>query len=39
MISTRPSGIDKDFARERLSKHFVYESYDEESSLFLIELQ
>lgn len=28
------SGIDKDFARERLSKHFVYESYDEESSLF-----
>ncbi|WP_341789766.1 TraC family protein [Rickettsia endosymbiont of Polydrusus tereticollis] len=28
------SGIDKDFARERLAKHFVYESYDEESSLF-----
>ncbi|QCS24397.1 conjugal transfer protein TraC [Rickettsia parkeri] len=28
------SGIDKDFARERLAKHFVYESYDGDSGLF-----
>lgn len=26
--------IDKDFARERLAKHFVYESYDKDSGLF-----
>ncbi|KJV57493.1 F pilus assembly Type-IV secretion system for plasmid transfer family protein, partial [Orientia chuto str. Dubai] len=26
--------IHKDFDRERLSKHFVYESYDEETQLF-----
>ncbi|KJW04511.1 F pilus assembly Type-IV secretion system for plasmid transfer family protein [Orientia tsutsugamushi str. Sido] len=28
------ASIHKDFDRERFSKHFVYESYDEETQLF-----
>ncbi|KJV73689.1 putative conjugative transfer protein [Orientia tsutsugamushi str. UT76] len=28
------ASIHKDFDRERFSKHFVYESYDDENQLF-----
>ena len=28
------ANIHQDFSRERLAKHFVYESYDEKSQLF-----
>ncbi|KJV73244.1 F pilus assembly Type-IV secretion system for plasmid transfer family protein [Orientia tsutsugamushi str. UT76] len=28
------ASIHKDFDRERFSKHFVYESYDDETQLF-----